>query len=144
MISSLLHCLVSFYFSKCPPTAAMHFTALALMSIIALLTIAGSICATSLEIWQKNLLGSQAKSSWYPQLILVTHPRCPRRQCNVFQLRGIFSTHCVTLHSLCNLQKLFYFPILIYAVLSRGNFVANLLTLVHKRMKLVHCTMCSS
>ena len=37
---------VYIYFSKCPPPAAMHFTALAFMSIIALLTIAGSICAT--------------------------------------------------------------------------------------------------
>ena len=35
------------YFSKCPPLAAMHFTALAFMSNIALLTITGSICATS-------------------------------------------------------------------------------------------------
>ena len=60
------HCLVSFYFSKCPPPAAMHFTALAFMSIIALLSIAGSICATWLEIWQQKLSGAQAESSWYP------------------------------------------------------------------------------
>ena len=44
----------------------MHFIALAFMSIIALLTIAGSICATSLEILQQNLPGAQAESSWYP------------------------------------------------------------------------------
>ena len=36
------------YFSKCLPLAAMHFTALAFMSNIVLLTIAGSICATCL------------------------------------------------------------------------------------------------
>ena len=35
------------YFSKCPPLAAMHFTALAFMSNIALLTISWPICATS-------------------------------------------------------------------------------------------------
>ena len=37
-----------FYFSKCPPPAAIHFTALSLMSSIALLIMAGSICTTSL------------------------------------------------------------------------------------------------
>ena len=63
---SCSHCLASFYFSKCPPPAAMQFAALAFMSIIALLTIAGSICATSLEILQQNLPGAQAESSWYP------------------------------------------------------------------------------
>ena len=41
-------------------------SALAFMSIIALLTIAGSICATSLGILQQNLPGAQAESSWYP------------------------------------------------------------------------------
>ena len=41
-------------------------SALAFMLIIALLTIAGSICATSLEILQQNLPGAQAESSWYP------------------------------------------------------------------------------
>ena len=50
-------CLASFYFSKCPPPAEMQF---------ALLTIAGSICATSLGILQQNLPGAQAESSWYP------------------------------------------------------------------------------
>ena len=44
----------------------MQFAALAFMSIIALLTIAGSICATSLGILQQNLPGAQAESSWYP------------------------------------------------------------------------------
>ena len=54
---SCSHCLASFYFSKCPPPAEMQF---------ALLTIAGSICATSLGILQQNLPGAQAESSWYP------------------------------------------------------------------------------
>ena len=63
---SCSHCLASFYFTKCPPPAAMQIAALAFMSIIALLTITGSICATSSEILQQNLPGAQAESSWYP------------------------------------------------------------------------------
>ena len=39
-----------FHFTKCPPPAAMHFTALSLMSSIALIVMAGSICATSLTM----------------------------------------------------------------------------------------------
>ena len=67
VISSLLRSLSSLLLLfKCPPPAAMHFTALAFMSIIALLSIAGSICATWLEIWQQKLSGAQAESSWYP------------------------------------------------------------------------------
>ena len=50
---------LSFFMTNAP-------SALPFMSIIALLTIAGSICATSLGILQQNLPGAQAESSWYP------------------------------------------------------------------------------
>ena len=50
---------LSFFMTNAP-------SALPFMSIIALLIIAGSICATSLGILQQNLPGAQAESSWYP------------------------------------------------------------------------------
>ena len=45
------------YFSKCPPLAAMHFTALAFMSNIALLTIAGMIAGSGqIGSWKASSL----------------------------------------------------------------------------------------
>ena len=62
------------YFSKCPPLAAMHFTALAFMSNITLLTITGSICATSFVM----LACSSLRLEW--RGLYTLHLRYSQRQ----------------------------------------------------------------
>ena len=90
MITAPLH------FSKCPPLAAMHFTALAFMSHIGLLTITGSICATSFLM----LACSSLKRSWLEWRGLYTLDlRYSQRQKHLITFHKIPMTSQVSLVS---------------------------------------------
>ena len=70
----------STHYSKCPPPAAMHFTALAFISNIALRTIAGSIWATFLAM----LAGSSFTLAGRGQYTLdLRKPQRQKQSCKI-------------------------------------------------------------
>ena len=91
------------YFSKCPPLAAMHFTALAFMSHIGLLTITGSICASSFLM----LACSSLRRSWLEWRGLYTlDSRYSQRQKHLITFHKIPLTSQVSLFQSIHFMKM--------------------------------------
>ena len=88
------------YFSKCPPLAAMHFTALAFMSNIALLTITGPICATSFVM----LACSSLKLEW--RGLYTLDSRYSQRQKHLITFHKIPLTSQVSLFQSIHFMKM--------------------------------------